>query len=341
MVTTIFRKRFADQLVGANGVSKRPNDVSLWLWAIFLLVLVSGCVENGMSNIMPSNKRSFHQKFNWKAENFFDDSMVISLCKAIEANDFKAIDRLIAEGANVNAKGEGNMTPLLWAFPDDKIDRFKLLLKHGADPNVLITTNLGIPNAFEPGVSVTILAAKTYFPDYFSAVMEYGGDPNLRGPMGGTSLHAIIKSPAANRLERIELALKHGADINAVDLTHTTPVMMAVGWAGQYEVALRLLESGADFEIYYYDELQKLIHFVVKEENLPRSRSAERTTSFDRLATWLAEHGQNADEARSDLERWASFPHYDPKKFKTMMDRERRERKRVTKIPSNRIESHP
>ena len=41
----------------------------------------------------------------------------MSLCKAIEAKDLKEIDRLVMSGVNVNAKGRGNMTPLLWAFP--------------------------------------------------------------------------------------------------------------------------------------------------------------------------------------------------------------------------------
>jgi hypothetical protein len=34
----------------------------------------------------------------------------------------------------VNAKGKGNMTPLLWAYFDDRPQRLLLLLEHGADP---------------------------------------------------------------------------------------------------------------------------------------------------------------------------------------------------------------
>jgi hypothetical protein len=49
---------------------------------------------------------------------------VIALCKATEANDIAEIDRLVAAGADVNAQGEGNMTPLLWAYPDNKLERF-------------------------------------------------------------------------------------------------------------------------------------------------------------------------------------------------------------------------
>jgi ankyrin repeat protein len=70
------------------------------------------------------------------------------LCKAIEENDVGEIDRLVAAGADVNAKGKENMTPLLWAFPDDKPERFKKLLELGADPNArLPQSELGFPFA--------------------------------------------------------------------------------------------------------------------------------------------------------------------------------------------------
>lgn len=109
-------------------------------------------------------KKSFHQKFSWKAEDFFDDTQVVSLCKAIEADDLAEMKRLIEAGADVNAKGKGSMTPLMWAFPDNKFDRFKLLLENGADPNVKISSDLNVPSFFRPGHSVTTVSAKSYFP---------------------------------------------------------------------------------------------------------------------------------------------------------------------------------
>ena len=81
-----------------------------------------------------------HQRLGWKAENFFTDAKVIALCKAVEAKDIREIDRLAKAGANVNAKGRGNMTPLLWAFPMGE-ETFGKMLDLGADPNVQLTEN--------------------------------------------------------------------------------------------------------------------------------------------------------------------------------------------------------
>ena len=81
-----------------------------------------------------------HQRLKWKAEDFFKDAGVVSLCKAIEAKDLREIDRLVKSGVNVNAKGRGNMTPLLWAFPMGE-EVFKRILDLGADPNVVFSEN--------------------------------------------------------------------------------------------------------------------------------------------------------------------------------------------------------
>jgi len=142
---------------------------------------------------------TFHRKVGWKAEDFFQDPQVIGLCEAIAANDLESMGRLIKAGVNVNAKGAGNMTPLLWAFPDDRPDRFEMLLEAGANPNVKITTDLGVPNGFEVGDSVTHKAAASYFPEHFRLVMEHGGDPDVLNSRGETPIFSVIKGMGADK----------------------------------------------------------------------------------------------------------------------------------------------
>jgi uncharacterized protein len=78
-----------------------------------------GCSEVA-AVIKLATATTWHQKFDWKAEEYFTDEKAIALCHAIEAEDLEEMDRLVAAGVDVNAKGKGNMTPLLWAFPDNK-----------------------------------------------------------------------------------------------------------------------------------------------------------------------------------------------------------------------------
>jgi hypothetical protein len=122
---------------------------------------------------------TWHQKCSWRAADYFDDPKVIALCRAIESNDIAEIDRLVAAGADVNAQGKGKMTPLLWAYPDNRLERFKRLLEHGANPNVAIESDFNTRGGMRAGDSVTYLACKTSFLGYFEAVFSHGGDPNL------------------------------------------------------------------------------------------------------------------------------------------------------------------
>ena len=175
---------------------------------IVMWLLIAGCGE--VSQITGS---TFHQKFGWKAEDYFTDPKVIALCHAIEANDLAGIDREIAAGANVNAKGKDNMTPLLWAFPDNKLERFTKLLEHGANPNVAIESDLNTHGGFRSGDSVTHMACGTQFAGYFEAVFAHGGDPNLirEGIIpGDTPLFSVIKGAGPNKLTHVRMLIEKG-----------------------------------------------------------------------------------------------------------------------------------
>jgi hypothetical protein len=251
------------------------------------------------------NNRSFHQKFGWKAEKFFEDPKVIALCNAIEANDLYQMERLIAEGADVNATGKGNMTPLMWAFPDEMFERFNLLLELGADPNIKITDNLGVQSGFMKGDSVTTMSAKTRFANYFEAVMKHGGDPNMRNGFNQPVLHSIIEAPIKDCKSRCALALKQGADIEG-RWAGGTPVITAV-ICGKFDIAIFLLEQGADSKAYHDDELLRVIHLVLRKEKDLGRLPPEYLISFERLTEWLRSDGEDLDAAREDLKRWATF----------------------------------
>ncbi len=290
-------------------IYKRFCGLSLFrMWFIVILFhpIFSGCNEVMK---MPSQilKKSFHQKFDWTAEVFFDDPSVIELCRAIEASDIERMRELIADGVDVNALGRDSMTPLLWAFPDGKLERFELLLQSGADPNVKFTGNFGVPSAFLAGDSVTILAAETYFPGYFEAVLHNGGNPRQKSHLNEPLLHVLIAGGRPNRSVRINLLLDAGADINELGYTGWPATITAIGWFQQYDIALELLEAGADPSIYRANSNSKLIHAVVKAKHGLSTLSPKQHLDHARLLEWLVNHGEDAVQAQKDLDRWASW----------------------------------
>ena len=248
----------------------------------------------------------------------FNDPKVIALCRAIEANDIAEMERFVKAGADVNAQGKGKMTPLLWAYPDNHLPRFKWLLEHGANPNVVVESDFGTKRHIPAGDSVTHMACETSFPGYFDAVFDHGGDPNQPCvlPLGlGNAIYndpplmAVIKALGRKhdeKLKQLKRLISLGADMNALD-PRATPVMKAVGWPGQFDLALTMLEAGSDFRTYMNDKRKRLIHLVVMQEDRLHRYAPEQRAKFQELVKWLEDHGESYEEAKADLERWNSW----------------------------------
>lgn len=296
---------------------------------LFVTILLIGCDEKKrrdarilLGGIAGSLSQSplfqkdmpFHKRYKWNAEDFFNDPQIIVLCKAIEAQDLREIDRLIAGGTDVNALGKDNMTPLLWAFPTQNLAVFTKILEAGADPNVQITSdfgvNLGNDTRIETGTSVMELVASTIHTGFFEAVMRHGGDPNLVSKVSGmpdAPLNSIAKhwdsQSRVGRIEHARLLLNAGADINAVSC-HGTPIITAVQ-NRQIDLAIFLLEAGADWEnepetlefvtregIHYTRKPPTLLQEVANlEENLPPHWTDVQRGTFDKLVMLLKEKG--------------------------------------------------
>lgn len=274
--------------------------------ALFLLVM---CIIFASSGCIGSLTPSWHQKYGWKAEKYFDDPQVVALCKAIEADDLAEVDRLIEAGANVKAQGKGNMTPLLWAFPENKPAIFKRLLEAGADPNVIVESDFNTRHtAIIPGDSVTHMAAKSSFPQHFRYVMEHGGDPNLLQPQTkNTVLSTVIVEGAPYTRDRIKLLVEKGVDLDQPGRTGAPPVITAVNLFGQYDIALMLLEAGADPNVYIENQNKKLVHMVALAKKGLATSTPQQKADFHKLVDWLEAHGQSIAEAEADYERWKKW----------------------------------
>ena len=300
----------------------RPPHVLLLTCAV--LHAATGC---GVPNLLPGG--TTHQRCGWKAEDYFTDPQVIALCHAIEANDLAEMERLVKAGADVNAQGNDKMTPLLWAFPDNQLPRFKWLLEHGANPNVVVEGEFNTGQSISRGDSVTLMVCKTSHPGYFEAVFDNGGDPNIKhvGPLGRshTPLFTVISRAAGDKQSKIKRLIELGADMNALALG-TTPLGMAVGWGGQYDLALMMLMAGANFRTFDEDEVQRLIHRVAGQERRLNEYTPEQRAGFHELVKWLEDHGESYEEAKADIARWDSWCR-STGEFREKMDAEIAERK--------------
>jgi ankyrin repeat protein len=97
-----------------------------------------------------------------------------SLWSAARANDVRAIERLLAEGLDIDARDAQGFSPLMLAAMAGHAAAFDLLLDRGADPN---TADLG-------GNSVLMGAAFKGHVDIVRKLLAAGADPTLRNHAG-------------------------------------------------------------------------------------------------------------------------------------------------------------
>jgi hypothetical protein len=117
-------------------------------------------------------------------------------------------------------EGSGTMSSLEFA---------KRLVAKGADVNARITRRVNLTNTrfHDIGASPYLLAAMTADAEYMKALVALGADPSVKNAEGSTALMTAAglgtRSPGEDAgteeevIEAMQVALDHGADINAVD----------------------------------------------------------------------------------------------------------------------------
>ncbi|MBI1314296.1 hypothetical protein GC176_23620 [bacterium] len=230
------------------------------------------------------------------------------------------MEHLIAAGTNVNAIGKNGMTPLLWSFPDRKLERFECLLRHRANPNVVIEGDFGIEphrgfhphpvkgRAFDdhgcqPGFSVTLLAARSPVLEYLKLVLEHGGNTRFVDRVTGqTPLDFAVTRFATDSQERVTLLASHGADLNRYcKYRGNIPSVQAVENA-RYAAAQALLEHGADPKIFGPKKVYNAVMTAVLNEREFDKKGIRKPSELVSLINWLEENAGDLASARKRQE---------------------------------------
>jgi ankyrin repeat protein len=155
---------------------------------------------------------------------------------AVRAKQVGAASKLLGLGADPNLRDDLGL-PLRRAVQVQSVALTKLLLAAGADPNLQAKPMTDAPVHFAArGRSLKIL----------QAFGPYKPNMNLPGKWGRTPLHEIARD--ALLAEFVEFAVKHGADVNALDDSRTPPLYVAIMQGSPHNGPLisALVGAGAD-----------------------------------------------------------------------------------------------
>jgi uncharacterized protein len=171
---------------------------------------------------------------------------VTPLWLAAQTGDAVMVYMLLDNKAEADAPNGDGVTPLMIAAASGNPDAVHILIERGANPNAAEKTY---------GQTPLMFAAASNEADVIPVLVEKGADvatatkvrtsPTTE-PMGGlTALHYAVRQ---GNVEAVDALLDRGADINQVSADDTTPLMLAT-INGQFDLAMHLLERGADATI--------------------------------------------------------------------------------------------
>jgi ankyrin repeat protein len=193
----------------------------------FLLLLFTGC------NRHDGNIRHGSMSYN-TTDIFGSGTPEKALADAAAYGDMKTINRLIAAGANVNAAGRHEITPLWWAAWAENKKGFTALLDHGANPSMQRTE----------GYPIMYLVVEIRDPAFLEAALKHGGDANLIDKRTGEP--PLFRAVMHDLCKHVKLLLAAGADANAQPLSGETLPATAIGVHRDYQLAYELIQAGAD-----------------------------------------------------------------------------------------------
>ncbi len=228
------------------------------------------------SKLEYSSKRS-EATLNWYQG---EDETTFALCQAIVKRDVGEMQRLIDNGANVNAKGKMNFPLLWWACPLGE-QPLECLLKNGADPNVFVEWDEETKRYFLPPcrgntlleVAIELAWDRAYENDV-DLLLKYGAEPRFYA-VSPFFFASVVRTPQSCR--RFVEILELGADFD-VNSAQGRELQRAL-----WNLKNNLMNTNAD----YSNDVHKAIDWM-----------KARGVSFDEPAPLLSEEIEKVEEER-------------------------------------------
>jgi len=229
------------------------------LLIVALLACVCACSEPGSEQPTPEAAKRFLKLrgYNFDERSFFsaitagdelavngfisagvdlnakDENGDSALTAAELRGDVKIVNALLHGGANVNARGRGDWTPLLLALQEERDDVAATLI---AQPGLDLTAES--PN----GMTALMLAVWHQRTEFVKRLLQQGADLNHQDKDGDTAVHGAAWFGDARILDML---LDAGANPNVRNKLGGTALMWAASY-GQDEAVQILLAKGAD-----------------------------------------------------------------------------------------------
>lgn len=165
--------------------------------------------------------------------------------------DIGIIDALIDAGGKVNQPQGREASPFGIICQSDDVTVLRHMIKRGADVNA--DANIDQFGCAKP---LHFACGHSQNPEIVKELLNNRANPNAKGFFGQTPLHMVASAHpkksrdghTADRTPVIDLLLKSGAKIDAVDKWEHTPLLCLIAHSPDVKVAEKLIDEGADLK---------------------------------------------------------------------------------------------
>jgi ankyrin repeat protein len=154
------------------------------------------------------------------------------LIQAVKDENISMVKELMGKGADSNARGEFESTPLIIASKIGNIECVHILLSNGADIN---------SQCFK-GCSPLMWSADCGHTEIVNVLIQNGAALNTQDFYGWT---ALMKAVYGKHVEIVQALVKSGADVNLKNVGGYTTLFIAEGIKAPPEIINMLKEAGA------------------------------------------------------------------------------------------------
>lgn len=170
---------------------------------------------------------------------FFLEGASAALEAAIRVRDERAVEAALAAGADVNARGRQDVTPLMIAVDAQNPGAVEALLRAGALPNAKAVDRNG-----PVSLAVKSYLARPHGRRILLALLAGGGDPDTRQPDGDPVWMRFIVDHDIPDLARMK---SFGANLD-IDDRGGFPLITGVAMAQSWDMVWALIELGARYD---------------------------------------------------------------------------------------------
>ena len=178
--------------------------------------------------------------------------MNMQLIQAAEAGDTVTVQRLVEQGADIDARDDRGRTPVMAATHGQRVDTVRALIQLGADINI---RDNRLDNPF-------LYAGAEGLLEILNLTIDAGADTTLTNRFGGT---ALIPAAERGHVEIVQTLLtRSDVNVNHVNNLGWTALLEAIvlsdGGIRHQQVVQLLIDHGADINIADKDGVTPLEH---------------------------------------------------------------------------------